>query len=151
LAVYGIGCGMVNTAEAGSGAAALVVALRAAAKGNAFAIVNLADLPMEAMVAQDSALSKLPIIEVPQKAKTSGFNDTSNKVYSQTQAAEAVAFVGVQSAQNAAHLAARILGIHSADAYGKVVLEHSKLAAAVMEKDAKLHKEVAEGKSVAAQ
>ena len=111
----------------------------------AFAIVNLSDGDLPASLADGG----LPVITVPRKAAGNGFNDTSNKIYKQTSDADGAAFVGVGSYQNAAHLAARVWGIHNPAAYDAVVAEHAKLAAAVIEKDAKLYAEVNEGKKQA--
>jgi len=113
---------------------------------HAFACINLQDADCEGYETLHERLPNALIIEVPRKAQSRAFNATSDKVYQQTKNANGVAFVGVHSYQNAAHLAARILGIHSLLAYDAVVAEHAKLAAAVMEKDAKLQKEVNESK-----
>jgi len=113
---------------------------------NTFIIINLAGINVEEIIKNDEYARDLPIIEVPLKASSDGFNDTSNKVYFQTQNSESTAFVGVNSYQNAAHLTARILGIHDQAAYNKVVDEHAKLATAVIEKDAKIRGDVNDGK-----
>ena len=105
---------------------------------NTFAIINLTELNIEKIVENDDRANLMPIIEVPQKALSDGLNDTSDKVYSQTGRSGQAAFVGVNSYQNAAHLAARIAGIHDTAIYEAVVGEHAKLAAAVVEKDAKI-------------
>ena len=113
---------------------------------NTFVILNLAGINVEEIIKTDEYAKEIPIVEVPQKAPSNGFNDTSNKVYDQTQNSESTAFVGVNSYQNAAHIIARIVGIHDQAVYDGVVNEHAKLAAAVIEKDAKIRSEVNDGK-----
>lgn len=113
---------------------------------NTFAILNLTNINIEKIIQNDEYAKKMPIIEVPLKALSDNLNDTSNKVYFQTQSSESAAFVGVNSYQNAAHMIARIVGIHNQTVYDEVVNEHSKLATAVIEKDAKIRSEVNNGK-----
>ena len=113
---------------------------------NVFAVLNLTSINVEKSLRLDEYARELPIVEVPQKASSCGLNDTSNKVYYQTQNSESTAFVGVNSYQNAAHLIARIAGIHDQAVYSGVVEEHAKLAAAVIEKDAKIRNLVNDGK-----
>ncbi|MDR2903812.1 MAG: AIR carboxylase family protein [Clostridiales bacterium] len=100
---------------------------------SASVLIHLTDAPVE---------TALPVICVPMKAAGSQFGETSRKIYDQTNNAKAAAFVGVGAYQNAAHLAARIFGIHENALYEAVIKEHAKLAAAVIEKDEKLRAEV---------
>ena len=104
--------------------------------------LNLTGYNIEPVLNGDERTKGALLVEVPIKASTGGFNDTSDKIYLQTKNSESAAFVGVASYQNAAHLIARIAGIHDRSIYDKVVSEHAKLAAAVIEKDAKMRKEV---------
>jgi len=120
--------------------------LKTCENDNTFLFLNLTGIDIEALIKNDEYAADTPLVEVPQKASSGGFGQTSNKIYYQTGKAESAAFVGVNSYQNAAHLIARIVGIHNQAVYDKVVDEHAKLAAAVIEKDAKLRKEVNEGK-----
>jgi len=106
-----------------------------------FVILNLTGVDIEQAAERDENARKKPIVVVPKKASSDEFNATSNKIYHQTENAGATAFVGVNSFQNAAHLIARIAGIHSPAAYDGVVEAHAKLAAAVVEKDAKIREE----------
>jgi len=112
---------------------------------DAFLYLNLTGLNIEHDINNNKSTKGIPLIEVPQKATSGGFNDTSDKIYFLTKNSESAAFVGVASYQNAAHLIARIAGIHSPAIYDKVVSEHAKLAAAVVEKDARMRKEVSGG------
>jgi len=104
--------------------------------------LNLTHVNIEPVINSNENFKGAPVVEVPQKASSGGLNDTSDKIYFQTINSESAAFVGVASYQNAAHLIARIAGIHSPAIYDKVVSEHAKLAAAVVEKDARMRKEV---------
>ena len=113
---------------------------------NTFVILNLTDVNVEKIVQNDKGAKKIPIVEVPIKTESGRFMDTSHKIYQKVQASEATAFVGVNSYQNAAHIIARIVGIHDTEVYTAVIDEHAKLAAAVIEKDAKIRSEVAGGK-----
>ena len=113
---------------------------------NSFAIINLTGIDIENILKNDKNGKDIPIVEVPLKASSNEFNETSKKIYFQTQNSESTAFVGVNSYQNAAHLVARIAGIHDRAVYDSVVSEHAKLAAAVIEKDAKIRGEVNKSK-----
>jgi len=110
--------------------------------GDTSLFLNLTRINIESVLSLSKYTKGVPLIEVPQKATSGGFNDTSDRICFLTKNSESAAFVGVASYQNAAHLVARIAGIHSPAIYDKVVSEHAKLAAAVVEKDARMRKEV---------
>ena len=121
-------------------------ALNACESDSTFAFLNLTGIDIEKITTSDACAREIPLIEVPLKAASNEFNQTSDKIYYQTGRAESAAFVGVNSFQNAAHLIARIAGIHDAAKYDGVIDEHANLAAAVIEKDARIRGEINAGK-----
>ena len=144
---YGIKHTIVDlTAPAQADPAQVLRELNACESDNTFVFMNLTCIDIETIIKNDECAADTPLIEVPQKAASGGFGQTSNKIYQQTCRAESTAFVGVNSYQNAAHLIARVVGIQNQTIYEKVVDEHAKLAAAVIEKDAQIRRIVNEDK-----
>jgi len=136
LDIYGIGHIVADLTEAK--VYELNEALNLSNDDNTFLILNLTGVNIEPVIENSEHAKGTPLVEVPLKALFEGINATSDKVYYQTGNSDSAAFVGVNSFQNAAHLIARIAGIHDRAIYDKVVGEHAKLADAVIKKDEKI-------------
>jgi len=162
LDIYGISHKVVDQADIGG----VTKAAGFYAAVGTFAIINLTGADVESVTSADADsitsadadsitsadadsitnadhyAKKLPIIVVPQNAPPGGLAGTSDMVCYRTNKADSEAFVGVNSYQNAAHLVARVAGIHDSAMFNAVVSEHEKLAAAVIKKDEKIRGDV---------